>query len=564
MNIDEIRKFATDIQQFHSTRIKEQELDQQFYDDVFPVDIIEPFHVTRTGTGARIVDAVVDHIELATPQVFREPRKNTDGARKSALKISKFLNHLIKAWMPEIEELYKNGAGPGDFIGLVQYNDKYRNDLENGIPILFDAPNPMNMFCYPSYALVPSQVVKKVTMKSMAIRELAPEWNGDVNTDGNVEYLAYWDNNTRYIEAGNSPLYPTKNNDYPNYLGFVPIVHGHSGFGKRSSDGDPASMAVGLLRRIRNTLTAECETQSRIDSIIALYANPIFIYQAPADGQDHSGECKALEEAIIGPGQNLNLPPGFTYELYVPNVGASQLFEYLYQLKSQIQLYNPPIMQGVTDSGSTGRLADIQYEHIAKKPSKLVRNVERALAEALGMALRILERTPQALPVTVMATEIKDGKEYKTEETITKEDIDGYYDCTVTLNPDKELENDRLIMLGRILVNEGRVSWKYFLTHYMHKTEDEADDMMAEAIAEIAVKTSPMLSQVRDMKALEQIGAADMAKKLQLEQQGNMKAQQTVQESGYRPSEATQPGSMDALRQVLQATPTGVRESANA
>jgi hypothetical protein len=156
MEITEIREFAKSLKEHHQKRVTEQKIDQSYYDDVFEVSIKEPYHVVRTGTAAKITDSIVEHLELVSPQVFREARKQTEKSKQSALKISRFLNYLVKQWQPEIGELYRNGVIRGEFIGQVQFNDEY---VGNGdLPIIFDAPDPLVTFCYPYDALNPSRV----------------------------------------------------------------------------------------------------------------------------------------------------------------------------------------------------------------------------------------------------------------------------------------------------------------------------------------------------------------------------------------------------------------------
>jgi len=266
MEVNEIREFATTIKEYHQNRLAEQQTDQTYYDDKFLVSIKEPYHVIRTGTGARIVDSIVEHLELVSPQVFREAKKSTEAAKKSAIKISRFLNYLVKQWQPEIGEIYRNGVHRGEFIGHVQYNDEYAGELDNDAPILFTSPDPLIVFCHPYDAIVPSRVVKSFKMSKLAASTIKP------SLDEEAEYLGYFDNESRYAELGGEVV--TKDIE-PILGGFVPFVHGYSGFGRKTASGDPSTLAVGRLRKIRGRLKEECEIESRIDSIIGLFANPI-------------------------------------------------------------------------------------------------------------------------------------------------------------------------------------------------------------------------------------------------------------------------------------------------
>jgi hypothetical protein len=558
MNVKEIRDFCTDIKEYHDKRRKEQSTDQNFYDDKFDTSIQEPYHVIRTGTAARIVDSIVEHLELVTPQVFREPRKNTEEAKKSSLKMGRFLNYLVKQWQPEIGELYRNGVLRGEFVGSVQYDDEPRGKTDSSVPLTFTAPDPLNIYCDPYDAILPSRVVKCFSMKKMLAKSMSPN---AIVYGGMCEYLAFWNEDERYFEIGKSPL---TNDVEPNYLGFVPFVHGYSGFGKKSPDGDPSTLAVGRLRKIRGRLKEECEIESRVDSIIGLFANPIReIHQT--DPNDRGADLKNLEEQMIAPGYNLVTPYGFESRLYTPEVASAQLFQHLYQIRQALGAEIPPIMQGQAAADATGRLADIQYEHASTKYIRLIHNLEICLAELLGMALRILELTPKALPLTVKATTIVKGETITTEETINKEDINGYYDCRVELNPEKDIQSDREVMLGRTLYKEQMIGWKKMLMDYMHMTEDEADDTIADALAEQAVASSPILAQMRIQEAMEQIGATKYLRQIQTEtqEQGKMnKDLQNTEVAPYRPSETNNPTAVDVIRQAMGETPMGVRNPA--
>ena len=565
--VDKIKEFEREIKLFNEGKRTAQLKDQRYYDDDFDVSIKRPFHIIRTGTPARIIDSIVDHIELSNPQVFREPKGKSEEARKSALKVVRFLNRLIESWGDEIAEFTRNNVHRGEAIGQVEFDSSAYDAKEGGgwehiidkLPLKFTAPDPLDVFTFPYDALTPSKVVKSFKMKTMAVKALSPEWNGIVNND-EVDYLAYWSNQSRYIEAGEEAL---SKGVEGNYLKFPPFVHCYSGAGKRSPEGKPETLAVGRLRKILGRLKEECEIESRIDSIIGLYANPLVIYQAT---QPNAGplDKEELEKQVIGPGETITAPYGWAITIYTPDVASAQLFQHLYQIRQALGMDIPPIMAGVgSGAGTSGRKEDILFEHIQKRYSKLIHNMEEALATLLGMALRILDVTPSALPVKITATIIKDGKSTNEVETITKEDIANYYECTVKLNPEEALEADRDVMLGRMLLNETRISWKYFLVHHLHKTEDEADDMIADALAESAVLTDPMMRQIRVQEAIEQAGMGRYLEQAQQDVQKQELMQKALGDQPpqkTRPSEARNPTADGIMRQALNETPVGVRQ----
>lgn len=555
--IDEIRKIRDMVVYAHSTRVAEQLTDQSFYEDEFKTSVKEPFHVVRTGAGSQLVDAIVNHILASTPKVFREPRRNTDKERNSCLKVSKMLNHWVMLLSDEIEEAVKNMVLRGDGIFHIQYNPDYKDNLHNCLPVLITAPDPLYVFTMPYDAMRPSVVVKKFLTDCINLKLQYPEWAANGNEK--VEYSVYFDEECRYAEAGSSPLYADGViENFP--TGVIPFVHMHSGFGKKSPDGKPEDLAVGRLRKVRGRLIEQCNMESRIDSIIGLYANPILqISQMEKDAEVAGRE--ELQKTALGPGSTVVVPYGWQQTIYVPNVPSAQLFAHLNQINQALEFENPPVMSGV-QSGTSGRQEDVLYESVRKRYSRLVNNLCKGLSEALSIGLSLLYNTPGALPVTVRATEIKGGVSVKSEEQVTKEDIDGYFDCEVILNPDELLEKDRKIMLGRVLVNERRISHREFLIDYMGKTEDEADETLAEVLVEDAIMNNEALKMLRVQEAMEKMGAAKYSQQAQADTQSQVDVEQAVRSNPGimpRPSEATNPVARDTIRQALQETPVGSR-----
>lgn len=569
MEATDIQSFVQNIEQTHSQRIRDQEEAQTYYDDTFTVKIPAPFHIVRTGKAADMVDNMVAHIETCNPQVFREPKNGSEKARDSAQKVARMLNSWAKELTPEIVESVWNAVLYGEAEFMVEFNgEAYKKDgkdykhIPGSLPVLVTAPSPLSVFCYPYDALLPTRVVRKFKIDGTLANELFPSVPLDSGSK-EVEYISYYDSKERYIEVNKVQVGNTVNP-----LGFTPFVHYYAGFGKRSPSGKPESMAVGLLKKYRGTLVEQCEMVSRIDSVISLYANPILqIEKTDPDADEQDGE--ELKKATIGPGSVVVTGFGWKQTLYTPDVATAQLFAHLSQIESRLNLASPPIMSGVASSSRvSGRQEDVEYEHISKKFQKLVSNLERALEEVFGMCLRILYEMPQALPLTIRGEVVEKGKRVVKEETITKEDIDGYYDCSVKLNPDEAVENDRNFMKYRMLVNEGRISWKRFLMEGCGMTEWEADDTIAEALAEQAVRDDPMMRAARTNEALKMQGMERFIQETEQSQMLQQKfsdelANYQPQQGRVRPSEAQNPAAIDTLRQILSSQQSTIRRSPN-
>ena len=544
---------------------KEQETDQDYYDDNFSVSIKDPYHVRRTGTAARIVDSITDHISTSNPQAFREPRKKTEKEEERAAKVARLLNHWLPLLIDEIEESIKNNNLRGEAFLQIEYNENYDPKDDKSLPIIITAPDPMNIYSDP-YEVngVPRRVVKSCKMAVGQVEAMFPNWKnpekrGAGDKEG-VDYLAYWSKDWRYIEADKEPL--TKGDIQSNVFNFVPLVHCYSGYGKRSPEGKPETKAVGRLRKVRGGLEEECETESRADSIIGLHANPVIVLK-PTDA---NAEVPDEADIELSPGRVLILDYGWDYEIRQadPNI-IVPILQHLNQIRQRLGLEVPPIAMGLpSTSRATGRQEDIYGEHFARKYAKLINNVERMWATALGMGLRILDTVPALLPITVRATVLEDGKPVRKEETITKEDIDGYYDCKVELRAEDELIHDRKVMLGRTLVNEGRIDWRTFLIEYVGYTENKAEDVINQTLADQAILTDPAIRGIITREVLEKLGMQRYLKELEAQAQRQQQMQQAMAQTSApqgRPSEARNPAAAGITRQMLGETPYGARES---
>lgn len=546
---------------------REQIEDQRFYDDKFDTSIKAPYHIIRLGTAARIVDAVTWNINTSNPQAFRKERNSNATEKERTAKVNRLLNHWLMLLVEEIEEAIKNGAQRGESFFQVDYNPNFAPSDSNSLPVLITAPDPMIIYPDPhEHGGIPREAVKCCRMSANQVKKMYPKWSNPkrrkLNDREGVKYFAWWNDDWRYFEADEEALLKGADGIQENILGKVPISHAYSGFGKKSPQGKPEAKAVGILRNLRGRLVEECEVESRIDSIIGLFANPVIdVWSTDPQKEISVEEARNISYA---PGTVNIYPTGTDHKITQGDVPQPQMFQHLYQIKQALGVELPPVAFGLpSTSRATGRQEDIYSEHYRKKFSKLITNDERSLATALGMGLKLLVEGGK-LPITVRATVIEDGKPTRKEETITKDDIDGYYDCTVELKAPNELEQDKKVMLYRILANEGRVAWKTLLTKGLGLTEDQAEDEINEALAERAWLTNPMLLEMVMEEAMEDAGMGRLLAKVKERAARAQVAQQGLTPAPpgqVRPSEARNPMAKDIMRKMLSETPVGIRQS---
>jgi len=575
--IQEIRELKEQYKAFYSTKINEQEADQEFYDDKFPVAIKKPYHIKRTGSAARIIDIACATIDTSNPVVFCEPRKKNEKEIARALKRAKLLNHWIQFFIPEINEAKMNLFLRGESFFQVDYNDAYDKEDNSCLPVIISAPDPMIIYADPQESDgLPARVIKSCNMNVGQVKQLFPTWTNPrkrkLNDKSGVEYLAYWDAGTRYIEADKETLLGPQTNIF----NLVPFAHCYSGFGKRSPEGKPETLVVGRLRKIRGRLEEECEIESRLDSIIGLFANPVVRLEPTIPD---AGEPPDEDSIRYVPGAVIQGSYGWKVFIEQPAVPGPQMYQHLYQIRSALGLETPNIAMGLpSTSRATGRQEDIYAEQYTKQYRTLRNNLAKATAQTLSMALKILDTVPGLLPITVRATTLKDGKEIREEETVTKDDIDGYYDCRVEFKVEDEFGKN-FIMYER-LANEGRASWKSLLIKGMDYTEDAADEEINETLAEMAWRTNPQMLAMVLQEAMEKSGMNSTLRKMEEEAQRNAQmgqgapaggqpmsqgqGQPVVQGQGemgqqMRPSEAENPIAREIIRQRLEQTASGTR-----
>lgn len=555
---------------FYSKLRTEQGKDQEYYDDTFGTSIKSPpYRVSRTGAAARIVDTAYDSVDVSNPQVFCEAKKSTKIEEEKAARRARLLNHWVKQLSQEIEEAKKNGMIRGEGYFQVEYNNDFDPNNEKSLPIQITAPDPMIIYPDPHEVRgVPRRVIKSCQMNVGQVQQYWPDWSNpdkkEVNSQKGVDYLAYWDVGTRHIEADKEAILATQ----PNIFNIVPFSHFYTGFGKRSPEGKPETKVVGRLRKNRDVLVEQCETQSRIDSQIALFTDPVVLLEPTMDNPPKLPDD--IEQQLeFGPGKVIQAVPGWKITIFQGDVPGPQMYNHLYQINAQLGLEVPNVAMGIpSTSRATGRQENIYAEQYSRKYKAFKGNLAEALATALGMGLRIVEwrlkEFPQTTKITVKATEIKDGKETPKEELITAEDIGGCYDCRVEFKEDDSTAQDREFTKYERLAGQGRVSWKALLVQGMAYTEDEAEEEINETLAEMAWRTNPELMGMVLTEALERAGQHALLRKMQEKAQREQQMARVMPQAGAespRPSEARNPLASDILRQSLSETPIGTRRS---
>jgi hypothetical protein len=564
---NEVKDLKESLVSYYHVLRNEQRIDETYYRDTFPTTIPAVSKVRRTGNGAKMVDTIIENITASNPQAFRAPRTATDAERDRARRVATLVNNWLKLLVPQIKEAVGYAPYRGEGFFQLDY------DADRNIPLV-TAPDPMTVYADPVEVNgVPQRVVKYYQTTVAAIKTRYPDFQTDKAPSELVEYFAYWDKDVRYAEADSVPLLAGEEGFQQNIFRRVPFVHFYSGFGKTGMECKPEDKAVGKLRKYRDILSEECEVESQVASIIALWANPYGVF---AHTQPDSELGEDPQNIDISPGHNIEVPYGVEFRVVQGTAPPPELFAHLARIQGRLGLETPPVMSGVA-SGTSGRQEDILASAFRSKYKRITENAEQALETLMGMALEAIDKIPGSLPIEILTVEkAPDGRSLVRPERVTKADIDGYYDVSVKLQVDDAIEKSHKIMLGRTLMGDAgggkqRISWKYFLVQFCGMPDEDAEDMITDVIAEQAYLSNPMIADMVVREAIEKMGG----QKYLRDQQGALTTglgpnpqQQMVpglappgQGQTPRNMNTQNPVSRDVIDQALRQAPYPVRES---
>jgi len=533
MDIETIKERKVFLKDYHSMRIKLQTEEQGFYDDTFGVPMIQaPHYLSRTGTGAWLVDGPASHIITRNPQVFNEPKKNTDKARESVSLVNALFNHWIKLILKQTPQPFREHAKKlllrGEAWIHPVFDENWKKD-DKSLPILFLTPDPLNIYASPMEENgIPEYLMVLYQRSAWQMGLKYPSWSNPKhagegkNKNATVEWFEYWDSENRYFSGDGEPV--LRGGIQENIYGFVPFIHSYSGFGDASPEGKPESLVVGRLRRVKDLLIQECAINSDIDSTLHKFARPRIDLTIPVGSEFNADEIKETYDMGSGAFNILPLPEGSKFSEGERILPTQEAFQHFYNIRNRIAIEAPPIMSGLP-SGSSGRQEDIVGYHFIRRFDSIVEATETAFSKALDMGKEILKIVPGWLPINQWLG-LPEGK----EKRITESDLDAVTDCRVILKVADPIEDDRKLMAGRSLKQENLIDWETFLIEYAGYTPERANEIIEQSIANMVVMTNPTLFQALAEKALENLGMREYLEKLKEQTQTQEKMQQGLKE----------------------------------
>lgn len=543
-SVEEIQNRYKSYEKYYETLHAQQKEMDNFYELVFSADV-PPNYTTRMPSTARDwIDVGVRHFTLDNPKSKVFPRNDSESARKQIELLETFYNFWLMKEILRIKDGSKKELLRGEVFLKVNMDDSYfgRDDEERlfHFPLSLTVPDPINVYASPGHSgFVPPDVIECFNITVAEAEDMCErngwKWTTEKKPDKLVEWFSYYSASFRCFLLDKQPvLTPAVQ---PNILRFCPYAHVGSGAGQTSYEGKPEYQYRSLIWGKRDMLKMEAKTLSVLDAINERYAWPRYKARGDPDlAKKHYPEGvptdpnqlwyeipDQLELSIVEGG---NPPPGLFQELAV----------------IQAQALPPAVLSGSKPAGVYSGLHQEALISSAKPIYKdAFKNLEEALAIAMGMGARIIEKVYN-YPVQIKNF-AGEGKQYM---QVKPSDISGHYDCEVQLLAEPPEATDVRKALGKALRQGLSIS---HLTELM----DYQDMSLKDALDEIA--------QMAAEKALEGPGISDVIAKGGMDRLGMDKERQALEEVEQEAARRTPPVpqgegvNMDMVRQRGRSSP---------
>lgn len=517
--VEEIRELKEycELDLYSQTR-KEQKTDLEYINDTFKTGVTDPHMEFRSGLGREIVDSPAEQIITSNPQVTVKMLRDSARADETGKRISKVVNQL---WVPILrrqtpnpfKEYVKNENGRGESYYKIIHNINWIDDdgNQNGLPFKLIVPDPMVIYGSPEEDDdgVPEWVIVYYERQLKELIPLYPYLEKLRDADNPrklIKWLEYWDGKSKYCEADGEPITAGLE---PNPYKRTPFVRKYSGFGRRSPDGELSNLIVSDLRFQRDRIREECMLHSDWASVQHIYAHPPITIIVK--GQKLEITKEELREGFALGAYDVNVLDNLPQDTEIKwgedrHAPTREMSERLQQVQMDIFRRNPFVTSGFP-SGSSGRHEDVVASAAMRRYDTVIENTENAVAVAFEFGLRnICGNLPDWKP-----------------KGLNKGDLGADFQLRVELKAPDPIEEDRLSLMGRSMVQMGQLSLRTNLIRFQGYTADEADEEIDEILAERYMFQSPDIAELMQLRAAEKSGMIEdiqavKARRAELEQ----------------------------------------------
>ncbi len=429
--VSEILELVTRCENIYAPLWEKFEEDEKFYELDFQELLDIPKEFQSQGivlpTGRDVVDAMVDHVDVANARVFVNRKGTSNVSAEEAEILRKLCLGLIyrtnvesdispwrasakhtaiygmgvlkTVWTPDLwpdKPIQKSDEFEDDYAVRI---DDWRIETSRTLPITIQAVNP--------HCVMPDPygghtfVIERQTKLAIDVWKKWTHWGNPLNKkiDSEVDFISYWDNKYRCDLADGEPLLKVKTGVTTHNYGFPPYVVIDAGLGNISYENKIEMRYVGLLRYIFDLLIAESRDFSIADIVLSKTAWPWGYLKGP--------NAKLVTEIKQTFGTYTPLPDGVEIVEMVPRVPPDALNQHYYRTADAIAAHAAPrSIRGLPDVGvrsaaqqrqlAVEASARYQYacEAFKNATAKVLGNCATLIKNVIPGNVRVWTRTP--------------------------------------------------------------------------------------------------------------------------------------------------------------------------
>ena len=422
----------------HTQIRKTDEILANQYDAGVPL----PFKTTYSARPQSIIDDVKNAIIPYRPTVKVKDLTGTEDGEKRARKREDFANTFfaynethsrLPAMTDATLKLAKYGMACLKVEPILKYylkSAKGENKAEweqkrkTTFPFLFRSVHPVNIRAdvrteVPTFVIEYCQKTYQdiaVTFPTYRPKEPKKLWD-------KVEWLAYYDADWRCFLVDDEPVLP--GGVALNPCGFQPYIIFYSGYGDLAADGNPSSLALGILTPIIDKLKRETRLDSQEDAIFAVWAWGAKMVNPPPGTQvDESDMDAFVSNLTLAPGKInrnlLNFQVVNVLETLGGEINAIHTAK-LMNIEDIERATFAKVIRGVGEEGSGVKNIAL-IEQGKQKFTPLADSISQAMQKVYENVMRLVENS--------FGEEVFIGS-----VSLKPDDIRGEYACEVSLMP---------------------------------------------------------------------------------------------------------------------------------
>lgn len=543
MEIKEIKEFKEYmVHTRHGERVRQQEIDQEYFEDTFPIPHIHKTddrkkeYEIRTGFISEMSNGFTQQLIASTPKVFTEPRVSQGTVTKEREESSDRIASVCNKWCYKLGQQSHNpfkqtfkymAFTRGEAWIYIPHNpelaqwkgkEKWQALYPEMVPVHFMIYDPLVVFSDPSEDIdgKPTRVLVYYKRLVSDILTSYPKWGKgkDYKPDQEVEFYLYVDKEITYAEADDESLFRDKQGVLSNDDGRrknpskeVPFSHAYSGWGVESQNKKPDLLAFSRTRMLRGRVAEDTSMAADFSYNIHAFAfkHRTLLNQSGQElGDDWHKEYHPNEPGKLS---ILNFPPGADVKVEDTQLFDAPVFAYRNQVKADLSAAYPSALRGVA-SGSSGRQEDILAGMGLSFYDSPVDNNSTLWAQAFDKALKIAYGLPDMIP-----------------PGLQKDDIKSFSEIRVNTRKDDPLASIRRAADGDRKYELGIIDLLTNLVDYQGQTKEEAKNIMAALLVDSVTRNDPVFRQLMGISLAREIGVEDDFNRLSVPGGTNPEAQ---------------------------------------